>query len=216
MRATRVDECGAPVEGTCAQVVTDGYISVQYSPEIEEGEEITVKKADGSLCISDQGCPTLKWISIEATFCQVDPDLFALFTGWQTVVDYAANSVGNRISTEVQCNSGVALEVWSDIPGQPCTTTGAKLYGYFLTPWLINGILGDFTIENDAVSFTITARTQVGGQWGVGPYNVDPINVANAPGPLNTPIGLTDHMDLHVTSIAPPVAVCGCQPLVIP
>lgn len=216
MRATRVDECGAPVEGTCSQVVTDGWVSSQYSPEIAEGEEIEVRKADGTLCVSDQGCPELKWITVEIHFCSVDPDLFSMMTGYTTVLDYAGVSVGNRISSEVQCDSGIALEIWSDLPGQVCTTTGQKLYGYFLAPWLINMIIGDFTIENDAVDFVLTGRTQVGSTWGTGPYNVDPINAANAGGPLRTPIGATDHLDLHVTSIAPPVAACGCQPLVIP
>lgn len=213
MRATKVDECGKPVEGTCSTVVTDGFISVQYSPEIAEGEEIEVRKADGTLCISDQGCPELKWINIEATFCEVDPDLFTLMTGYPTVVDFAANSVGNRITKSVSCTGGVALEVWSDIPGQVCTTTGQKKYGYFLVPWAINMIIGDFTIENDAASFVITGRTQIGSQWGTGPYNVDATNIANTPGKLLTPIGAEDHMDMHVTTIAPPTAVCGCQAL---
>lgn len=216
MRATKVDNCGAPVESACSQVVTDGFISVQLSPEIEEGEEITVRKANGALCISDQGCPELKWITAEITLCQVDPDLFSFFTGYDLVLDYAGNSVGNRVGSDVQCDAGVALELWTDIPGQVCTATGVKQYGYFLLPWLINGIVGDFTIENDALNLVLTARTQVGSTWGVGPYNVDPINVANAPGPLLTPIGPRHHLDMHMTTVAPPVAVCGCQPLVIP
>lgn len=218
MRATKVDECGAPIESACSQVVTDGFISVEYSPEVEEGEEVTVRKANGALCCSDQGCPELKWINVELTLCQVDPDLFSFFTGYPLVLDFAGNSVGNRVRSAVQCDQGVALEVWTDICGQVCTTTGAKQYGYFLLPWVINGIVGDFTIENDALSLVISARTQVGGQWGTGPYNVDPTAVGNPPpaGPLLTAIGATDHLDMHLTTVAPPTAVCGCQALVIP
>lgn len=216
MRATRVDECGAPVEGTCSQVVTDGFISVELSPEIEEGEEITVRKANGSLCISDQGCPELKWINVEITMCLVDPDLFAFFTGYDLVLDYAGKTVGNRVSSTVECDKGVALELWTDIPDQVCSATGVKKYGYFLLPWLVNGIVGDFTIENDALNLVINARTQVGSTWGVGPYNVDPTDANNTPGPLQTAIGADDHLDMHLTTIAPPAAVCGCQALNIP
>lgn len=213
MRATKVDNCGKPVLSACSQVVTDGFISVALSPEVEDGEETTVKKANGTLCISDQGCPTLKWITAEITFCQVDPDLFSFFTGYDLVLDFAGKSVGNRVASAVQCDAGVALELWSDVPGQVCTTAGGKSYGYFLLPWLINGIVGDFTIENDALNLVITARTQVGGQWGVGPYDVDAIDALNTAGPLLTPIGPTDHLDMHLSTVAPPAAVCGCQAL---
>ncbi|SNT13761.1 hypothetical protein SAMN05443665_101722 [Actinomadura meyerae] len=215
MRVTRLDACGIPIPGDCSQVVTDGFISVEFSPEIAEGEEIEVRKADGTLCISDQGCPELKWINIEAQFCAVDPDLFSLMTGYETVLDYAGEAVGNRISSEVQCDEGFALELWSDVPGQACGETGAKPWGYFLLPWLVSGIIGDFTIENDGTTFTFTARTKVGSGWGVGPYDVDPVDAANTPGPLLTPIGPTDHLDLHLTTVAPPEAVCGCQPLTV-
>jgi hypothetical protein len=191
-------------------------VSVEFSPEISEGEEIEVRKADGTLCISDQGCPELKWISVEITFCQVDPDLFTLFTGWDTVTDYAGDAVGNRVSSEVNCDQGVALELWTDIPNQVCTTTGAKKYGYFLLPWIVHSVLGDFTIENDAANFVLSGRTEEGSNWGTGPYNVDPADANNTPGKLHTAIGAKDHMDMHLTTIAPPAAKCGCQPLVIP
>lgn len=216
MRATKVDSCGAPVESACSTVVTDGFISVEFSPEIEEGEEITVKKANGASCITDQGCPYIKWFNAEITFCQVDPDLFSFMTGYDLVLNYAGDTVGNRVGQDVQCESGIALELWTDIPGQVCSTTGAKKYGYFLLPFLKNGIIGDFTIENDALNLTINARTEIGSLWGTGPYNVDPINVANVAGPLLTPIGPKQMLDMHVTTIAPPAAVCGCQALNIP
>jgi hypothetical protein len=216
LRVTKVDNCGTPVAGTCSQVVSDGFVSVEFSPEIAEGEEVEVRKADGTICVSDSGCPELKWINVEIAFCVVDPDLFSLVTGWETVLDHAANAVGNRVSGKVSCDEGFALELWSDIPRQDCGATGFRQYGYFLLPWVVNGTIGDFSLENDAATFTLSARTKAGGAWGVGPHNVDAIDVANTPGPLLTPIGPDDHMDLHVTTIEPPAAVCGCQPLVIP
>lgn len=215
LRATRVDECCAPVAGTCAQVVTDGFISIEYSPEIAEGEEIEVRKADGTLCISDKPCDELKWINVEAQFCQVDPDLFTLLTGYPTVVDFAGVSVGNQITGEINCSGGVSLEVWSDVPGVACTTPGATPFGYFLLPCLVSGIIGDYTIENDAATFTITGRSKAPNSWGDGPYNVVATDAANTAGPLLTPLGTNVHQHIQLTTIAPPPAVCGCQPLVI-
>lgn len=216
LRATKVDGCGRPVAGPCSTVVTDGFISIAYSNEIAEGEEIEQRKADGTLCVSSKGCPELKWIGVEIQLCGVDPDLITLLTGYETVLNYAGEGVGNRISSKVQCDGGVALEVWSDVPGVVCGETGAQQYGYFLIPWLQNGILTEWTIENAAATFTLTGQSAKGSGWGVGPYDVDAQDAANTPGPLLTPIGPDDHLDLHVTTIPPPDPSGGCQELVLP
>lgn len=216
MRATRVDECCAPVAGACSTVTTDGFVSIAYSSEIKEGNEVEIEKANGQLCINDKACDEIKWVNVTATFCNVDPDLFSLMTGYTTVLDYAGVAVGNRVQKSVLCDGGFALEAWSDIPGQACLVTGGKLYGYFLLPCVVNAVLTGFTLENDGASFEMTARTKLAAGWGVGPYNVDPVDIANTPGPLQTPITIEDHLDMHATTIAPPAAVCGCTPLVIP
>jgi len=215
MRVTKLDECGNPVEGPCSTVVSKGFVSIAYAAEISEGDEVEIKNANGELCISDKACDELKWVNLTLTFCGVDPDLMALMTGYQTVLDYAGNAVGNRVGQKILCDGGFALEVWSDIPGQNCALTGNRLYGYFLAPWVKSAILNSFTIENDGATFEVTARTEKGGNWGTGPYNVDPTDAATPPtaGPLLTPIGPEDHLDIHATSIAPPEPECGCQPL---
>lgn len=216
IRATRVDECCIPVEGPCSTVVTDGFVSIAYASEIKEGNEVEIEKANGQLCISDKACDEIKWINVTATFCNVDPDLFSLMSGYTTVLDYAGVAVGNRVGKTVLCDGGFALEAWSDVPDQGCETAGTKKYGYFLLPCVVNAVLTGFTIENDGASFEFTGRTKLATGWGVGPYNVDPTNVANTPGPLLTPITIEDHLDMHVTTIAPPAAVCGCTALNIP
>lgn len=213
IRATRVDECGIPVSGPCSTVVTDGFVSIAYSSEIKEGNEIEIEKADGTLCISEKACDEIRWINVTATFCNVDPDLFSLMTGQQTVLDHAGVAVGNRISKAIKCDTGFALEAWSDVPGAACEIAGAKPYGYFLLPYVVNGVLTGFTLENDGASFELTARTKLGSGWGVGPYDVDGQDAANTPGPLLTPIGPEDHLDLHLVTIPPPEPTCGCVPL---
>lgn len=220
MRATRLDACGAPVEGPCSTVVSDGFVSIGWESEIKEGTEVEVLKANGKLCVSDKSCDELKWMNVTFSFCQVSPDLFSMMTGYETVLDFAGESVGNRIGQEILCDGGIALEAWTRIPGQPCTTgvANAKPWGYFLAPWIKGAILNSFTMENDAATFEITARTEKGGAWGVGPYNVVATDALNTAGPLLTPISATDHLHMQVTTIQPPTvpADCGCVPLVIP
>jgi hypothetical protein len=83
-----------------------------------------------------------------------------------------------------------------------------------LLPWLIEGTLGDVTVENGPVNFTIKAITSEGNDWGVGPYNV--VNTRlGVPSPLLTAIPTSRHRHLQLTTLAPPAVVCGCHSLVV-
>lgn len=217
MRLTRLDECCAPLATatTCAFLVSKGFVSVAYSPEISGAEEIELKNANGDICVSDPGCDVLKWVNLTLSLCNVDPDILSFVTGSPLVLNSAGNSVGNRIQTGQACQVNFGLEVWTDIPGQDCAA-GAKQYGYFLAPCIGGGILGDWTIENDALNLELNAKARSGAGWGSGPWDVDETAVSpapTAPGPLLTPIGVTDVMDLHLTTIAPPDVTDGCQPM---
>lgn len=213
MRLTRLDDCCAPLPAAtpCASLVTKGFVSVAYSPEISEAEDIELKNAGDEICVTDPGCDSVKWMNVELNFCQVDPDIFTFTTGAPLVLDYAGNSVGNRIRKGNYCSINFGLELWTDIPSDACGPDAAGAsYGYFLLPCVGAGIIGDFTIENDALTMQINAKARAGSGWGVGPYDVDQINIAGDAGPLLTPIGPDDLMDMHVTTIAPPEPVCGC------
>jgi hypothetical protein len=217
MRLTRLDDCCAPLAAaaTCAFLVSKGFVSVAYSPEISEAEEIELKNANGDICVSDPGCDVLKWVNLTLSLCNVDPDILSFVTGSPLVLDSAGNSVGNRIQTGQACKVNFGLEVWTDIPGQDCAASD-KQYGYFLAPCIGGGILGDWTIENDALNLELNAKARSGSGWGSGPWDVDNSAVPPlpaVPGPLLTPIGVTDVLDLHLTTIAPPDVTDGCEPM---
>lgn len=216
MRLTRLDDCCAPLAAaaTCAFIVTKGFVSVAYSPEISSAEEIEVKNAAGEICVSDPGCDILKWINVTLSLCAVDPDILNFVTGAPVVLNSQGNNVGNRIQTGTACNANFALEVWTDIPQAQCVD--GKQYGYFLAACVGAGILGDWTIENDALNLELNAKARSGTGWGVGPWDVDNSTIPPAlavPGPLLTPMGALDVLDLHLTTIAPPVVTAGCQPM---
>ena len=228
MRVTRLDGCGRPIDPVkhpefagCAQVTTDGFVSVETTANIDEGDTITVTNAGGKVCVNQVPCPQLTGYGVNMTFCNVDPDLFALVTGQDSVLDPATGEgLGFRVNTgKSGCDSGFALEIWSSVPGETCPVDdqgnpveGAEMpSGYILFPFLQGGVFGDFTIENDAVSFVVQgATTKDGSGWGVGPYNVtlDALGVA---GPLTEPIDRKDHMHVQVTYVAPPEPSCGCR-----
>lgn len=219
MRVTRLDGCGATVLGPTSQVVSKGFVTVTLTPVNDEGTTITVVNANGENCINDVPTPRFLNYTAEVVFCNVNPDLINITTGNPIVYDAAVTpqGVGFGVDSNVdQSASGFALEVWSNTPSSACTPGQSQAYGYFLLPFLKGGTVGDITIGNDAVNFTLTgAATKDGNQWGVGPYNVTK-NGSGVVGKLNTAIPTVRHLHLELTTVAPPTEVCGAIALGVP
>lgn len=214
MRLTRLDACGVPVIGSSSTVVTDGIISVAASPQYEGGDPIRVLNGSGALCVNVPGNSQLTQEDLTITLCQVNPDAVSIMTGAPLVLD-DATPTPNTVGFRKQCGSDevrFALELWSDIGNQECTTT-TKEYWYSLWPLLTNAIYGDYTIENGAVNMVITASAFCNSPWGVGPYDVINALPGPAPAPLLTAIGDDDLYHGQVTTLAPPASLCGVSAL---
>jgi hypothetical protein len=219
MRVTAVDGCCAPAYGPDSMVVTDGFVSVALTANINEPEEIIITNANGKTCVRDAGCPEFQGYSVDITFCEVSPCLFSIVTGQPAFVDAGGNVIGFRMNSKtVVCDSGFALEVWMGVPGVACSGD-AGAFGYLLLPCLQSGVIGDFTIENAAITFTVTgAQTKDGNGWGTGPYDVVSDGDPTAPtaGPLPSPLDADDHLLAIFTTVAPPEPTDGCVELVPP
>jgi hypothetical protein len=222
MRATRLDGCGRPVYGEDSVAVTKGFITSAYTAQTSDSDEIRVTNAGGETCIFEPAETTFNGYAIEMTFCEVDPGFFSMITGQEVYLNYLGEAIGFTVDTAVGLTTqGFALEVWAGAPStDACTDENAQgSYGYVLTPFAKGGILGDFTIENGAVTFTLTgASTKDGNAWGKGPYKVmlnagtpDPIS-----GPLVTALSTTDHLLMIAVEIAPPTEYAGLKPLLDP
>lgn len=220
LRATLIDECGAPVGGACSQIVTDGFVSVSMSDNIESPDEFKLKTAGGNFCLNQRSQPLLNYIETKVALCQVMPELFSFLTGAPLVYDDAVSpvAVGFGTDSDSYASASVALEVWTNmgkVRGQQACATGGQRWGYLLLPWLIEGTIDDVTIENGPVSFTLTTITSDGNDWGVGPYDVV-TDRFGASSPLLQAIPSTRHRHLQITGLEPPEAACSCQELIIP
>ena len=222
IRVTALDSCGRPIYGDCSQVTSKGFISVAFTANTTDSDEISVTNAAGEVCVYEAAVTSLVGYGIEITFCEVDPELFALVTG-QPVVTAADGEtvIGFDVDTKIGLeNSNFALELWAGSPaGDACATDGAQgSFGYLLLPFLKGGILGDFTVENGAVTFTLTgANTSEGNSWGVGPYDVMLNDATPAvPGPMTTPVSTSVALRTMIVDVLPPDAACGCRPVLDP
>lgn len=219
-RYTRLDACGNPVIGPATTHVSKGFVTIELAPSYDDGTDIQVSNADGEFEINEPADAQLMFIEATITFTKVDPDLLALITGFPTVVDFQARATGFRLRGGAPVLGGWALEVWSGLAGQFCSTTGDPEFGYTLLPFLRGGKVNSWTIENNAASFSIVSKTRENAQWGKGPYDVvlnpagvDP--VANPPvaGPLLQDVDPRDHLHMERTAVAPPAPADGLAAL---
>jgi len=222
MRATRVNNCGCPIDGPNNQAVSCGFVSIGLSAQIDDGNPITVRTAAGAICINEPACRTLTRYDVTIEFCQVDPELFELMAGSRVLTDYKGDSVGHTVGESIQCEGGFALEIWSQVAGAECEVGSAGVWYYWLLPFVTSGIIGgDITIEDGPITFTFTGQTKKNGCWGLGPYDVvaQMGSTPEAPvaGPLLTPGVLEDeHLYARTVEIPPPECECGSQDLVVP
>lgn len=213
LRATLIDECGAPVAGACGYAVSKCFVSVAMSDNVEDGDEFKSKSADGTFCVNERSRPQLNWIESVITVNRVDPEFVSLLTGSPVVYDGDGVAVGFQTTVSNYATASFALELWTNTAKDPdstaCAGGSSALYGYFLMPWLVEGVLGDTTIESGVANFVVNARTQSGNDWGHGPWDVvkTSLGVAN---PLLSPLDSDVHRHMQWTELAPPSVTNGC------
>lgn len=218
IRMTRLDSCGVPAWGDCARVVTDGFVSVAITANYDDGTEIVQQNAAGRRCVQKDAEPEFINFGIDVQFCNVDPEAYAMATGQSVIYDaQTGDAIGFKVNRGVRPGDvRWALEGWSNAQGTnaaACDPNGLVPYVYFGWPFLSGARIGDFTLENNAVTFTASgALTKDGSGWGAGPYLVTRDSNGD-PSVLIDVVDVQDHMHMFRTTVAPPEPDCGCLPL---
>jgi hypothetical protein len=212
IRITRVDQCGNPVCGDDNSFVAECFSSIAMNNNVDDGDDIEYKAANGKVCGYRKACPTFRGYDMELNIFSVSPEILELLTGQPVVLGFDGTPIG--IDTcGVACKSGFALELWAEVLGEECAEGAQGQWLYFLLPWISNGLLGDLEVGSEAVTLQITGATRAGGSWGVGPYDVMPIDAAGTPGPMLTPLGSDCHRRIFLTTTPPPTPSCEYQPV---
>lgn len=221
-RFTRLDGCGRPLYGDNNQAVSRGTTSVAVTSATTSTDEVLVTNMAGVTLMREASVTSIAGFGVELVFAEMDPEAFSLITNQPVVIDADGNVSGIDIKTDlVLTGAGFALEVWAGAPeGDACDDVASVgNFGYFLMPFLQGGTLGDFSIENGAISFTLTgATTKNGNAWLRGPYDVElnnnvTVGQPKVPGPMVQPIGATTALRLIGVGVAPPLDFIGVRPL---
>lgn len=162
LRVTRLDANGNLLNGPGDSYTTHAFMRVSFTPEYEEGDEITEKSANGAVCVSFKSPDTLKRITMELAICDPDPELTSLVSGGLLLrknlgtfaspdhksVGWASPAVGDDPS-----GNGVAIEAWSRaiIDGKPSATLP---FYHWIFPYAKLRQSGDRVIENGLLANT--------------------------------------------------------------
>ena len=215
IRVSKMNSCCTPVTGgSCAEIITDGFISLSLSSETEDGSEVVKKKADGGLCINHKSPDAFKRFTLEMEFCGVDPDLLSFMTNMNPYLGSTGDTIG-ATAFEGTVDDKFGLEIWTGLAGASCPTGVQEASGYIVLPCVNAGVLGDIEVTGeDSVSFSMQgAYTVSGNAWGVGLHNVL-LNGALQPVKLPTPLLPTEPLLIVETGVSPPASACGCRSFV--
>jgi hypothetical protein len=178
IRVTRLDINGNLMTGPMDSYTSSSFIRTSFTPEYEDGDEITEKAADGTVCVSFKAPDTLKRVTMEIAICDPDPELSALLSGGLLLSD--TDVQGNEVSLgwasaqtgEDPSGNGVAVEVWSRAiqNGKPAASNP---YFQWIFPYVKTRLSGDRVIENGLLATTfegfglgnINFRSGPDGSW---------------------------------------------------
>ena len=216
-RVTRLGPCGEILETACAYATTESFVDITLAKVYQDRQDALQLNANGDICVDKPKAPILRWYEVTITFCQVDPELFNIVSAEPLILDdsLVPEAVGWCTLPNSASSSNFGLEFWTGTEDEGCDDEDT-IYGYGILPRVTQGTIGDVTIANGVINFTVSAITRPGNQWGVGPYNVI-INETGAnaglPAPLLVAIDPTAHKCFQWTKLGPPEGFCGCQSL---
>lgn len=162
IRVTRLDASGNLLNEPGDSYTTSAFMRLSFTPEYEEGDEITEKGANGAVCVTYKSPDTLKRITMELAICEPDPELTQLISGGlllrKNLGTYASpdrKSIGwsSPATGDDPAGNGVAIETWSHaiIDGKKASSLP---YFHWVFPYAKLRLSGDRVIENGLLANT--------------------------------------------------------------
>lgn len=172
VRVTRLDpSTGAVVGGADGGAVSNGAVSIAFSPDIEAGTENVLKNGCGDILAAARTEDRFKRWNMVLTMGQFEPALFEILTG-STLVTDGADDVG-IIGEDQMADDFVptlaALEGWAQAwEGDAQDLTRPWFYVLITaSSWVI----GDTTLAEDPATLPLNGVSRTNQMWGNGPYD---------------------------------------------
>lgn len=128
LRLTRNDVCDVPLAANVAnsRIQTSGFVRLAMTPDYDEGDEITLRNANGDLCLHESPDPVLRGMTLELQLCGVPYPVLEMLAGYDALVNANADIIGLAapIALRNTNRNSATLEVWQRNAGSICTTPG--------------------------------------------------------------------------------------------
>ena len=172
IRVTRLDSAGNLLNGAGDSYVTSAFMRVSFTPEYEEGDEITEKNANGIVCVTYKAPDVLKRITMELAICEPDSEISQLISGGlllRKTIDGVSKSVGWAAPGvgDDPAGNGVAIEVWSHAV-KDGKRSSVLPYFHWVFPFVKMRQSGDRVIENGMLATTFEGYGLGNPQFGAG------------------------------------------------
>jgi hypothetical protein len=173
IRITRLDAAGNLLNGPGDSYVTSAFMRVSFTPEYEEGDEITEKNANGVVCVTYKSPDVLKRITMELAICEPDPEISQLISGGlllRKTIDGNSQSIGWAAPGvgDDPAGNGVSIEVWSHAIANGKKSSSLP-YFYWVFPYAKLRQSGDRVIENGMLATTFEGYGLGNPLFGSGP-----------------------------------------------
>lgn len=173
LRVTREDECGIAVDPLTAnsRVLTSGFMELNLSPDVEAGEDITMKNACGEICTRYKDCDRLKGFDVELKLCGVPLPVIEMLIDATLLEDGSGNVVGAAMRNALTdpCQPPKMIELWSKNVGAVCSPAGDtadNLWIQWVLPLTRNWeISGDLNFTTGALEVTISGYAENNPNW---------------------------------------------------
>lgn len=172
LRITRQNECDVALDPLTpnSRIITSGFMELNLSPDVENGEDITTKNACGDICIRDKDCDRLKGFDVELKLCGVPLPVLEMLTGLTLLSDGAGGFNGGvmRESKAAACETSKALEVWSRNADKTCNADGtiSNLYIQWVLPRTDNWeISGGLNFTNGSLEVVVKGYAENNPMW---------------------------------------------------
>jgi hypothetical protein len=184
MRISVNDECDRPLPGPNTQAVTNAFVSVSLSPDIESGDEVIVKNACGDICIQDKDCDRLKGLNGSMLYCGIPTHLAIMQLGAEALLDTNAIDVIGMVlpgingpadadtdGTGGSCRDSHQIELYAKtVQKNRCATDSNVVttpqYVHFLFGKVINTqIANNFDFMSGPLQLGLTFYTEANPNW---------------------------------------------------
>ena len=198
LRVARLEPNGVPDPGANNMYVSDALTQLVVDPQVEEGDEFTVKNGCGAICVNVKDCDRLKRLNVTLGLCYPDPELQELLAGGVVLTNVLpgddAVGYGFPRLNEAACPNGVSVELWAkryDSSGAPDSTFP---YEWYVLPrvYLQHG---GRTHENGPLAIEFAGFAIENENWFDGPENDWPVD--------------SDRVYQSIPTASIPTAACG-------